>query len=172
VEVTQLIFGAVLVLVLVGFATYAAWRQWQVLLRLRTENDWSLDERQFMRRMAWRRIICSALMIIFAGMLIGSYFIEPAERPQRPADAAAENPEPKPALNREERVFSYYWILALLVLLGVITLAAVDLLATRRFGLRQYRQIQADRRAMIATQVARLRRERNGHFPGPPSQPL
>jgi hypothetical protein len=172
VEATQLIFGTVLVLVLVGFAAYAAWKQWQVLVRLRTDDDSSPDERQFMRRMAWRRITCSALMVIFAGMLIGSYFIEPAEPAQRAADAAGENPEAKPVLNREQRVFGYYWILALLVLLGVITLAAVDLLATRRFGLRQYRQIQADRRAMIATQVARLRRERNGHFPGPPSQPI
>jgi hypothetical protein len=50
----------------------------------------------------------------------------------------------------------------LVVLLAVVVLAALDLLAIRRWGLRQFRKLQADRRAMIERQASRLRQGRNG----------
>ena len=53
-------------------------------------------------------------------------------------------------------------IIFVMVLLGIIILAAFDILAIRRYGLRQYRQIQADRREMIQEEVARIRGQRNG----------
>ena len=55
-----------------------------------------------------------------------------------------------------------YVITLLLVLMAILIVAAVDLLATRSYVIRQFRQIQADRRAMIEHQAARLRHQRNG----------
>jgi len=42
-------------------------------------------------------------------------------------------------------------------------LAAVDVWAIARFGLRHHRQLQADHRDGLKRDVARLRQERNGH---------
>jgi hypothetical protein len=47
--------------------------------------------------------------------------------------------------------------------LAIIILAALDFFAIRRFGQRQYRKIQAERRAMIEGELTRLRSQRNGH---------
>src|SRR5262249_29647064 len=67
----------------------------------------------------------------------------------------------------EDKLFIFfytgYWIAALLVLLGVVGLAFWDLVAIRRYGRRQFQKLQADRRAMIERQAARLRGQRNGH---------
>jgi hypothetical protein len=45
----------------------------------------------------------------------------------------------------------------------MIYVALMDIWAVRRFGLRQTRQLQADRRAMLERQIALMRTERNGH---------
>jgi hypothetical protein len=72
-----------------------------------------------------------------------------------------------PEFTAEEKVFLRIWggtwIALLLVLMLVLVLAAVDLLSTRRYALRQYRKLQEDRRAMVARQAKRMRRERNGY---------
>src|SRR5438046_3652972 len=163
----QLLFGIVIVLVLLGLAGYYAWRQVQTLRRLRATTEMSVDDRRYTTRLAWRRLFCCALMVLLAGLMFGSLFLnERASQLAREVDLAEERGEDA-NLNDEQkefaRYYSYYWIFSLLVLLVIVTLAAIDMLATRRFGLRQYRQIQADRRAMIEEQVARRRHQRNGH---------
>jgi hypothetical protein len=64
------------------------------------------------------------------------------------------------------RVFGGYWVAALLVLGVIVTIAGVDLFATRRYGLRQLRRIQDDRRAMIQRNLDRYRQERDGDGAG------
>ena len=53
--------------------------------------------------------------------------------------------------------------LMLLILLTLIVLSGWDLLAIRHYSRRHMRQIQADRRAMIEGEIARVRSQRNGH---------
>jgi len=168
VSTTQAIFSAVLIVVLLGLAAYYAWRQVQALRGLRGQENLPPEDRRYVRNQAWRRLACSGLMVVFAGLLGGSFFIEPiAQELINRGDAAqAENPE-GPVFGADEkpfvRFFTAYWISALLVLLGMVVLALWDLLAIRRFGARQFRKLQADRRAMIERQAARLRHEGNGH---------
>ena len=73
----------------------------------------------------------------------------------------------EPVLDAEQRHFinvsTYYVISILLVLLGTLCLAALDIWAIHRYGQRHRRQIQAERKDMIERQVNRLRSERNGH---------
>ena len=75
--------------------------------------------------------------------------------------------DPAYQFNAEEiqfrQMYAIYWVIVLLLLLAIILLAAVDFMAIRRFGLRHFRQIQADRRAMIEGELARIRSQRNGH---------
>jgi hypothetical protein len=166
VTLPQAIFAAVLVVVLLGLAGYFSWRQFQALRGLRSADQLPPEDRRYIRNQAWRRLAGSVLMVVFAGFLVGAFFIEglAGELAER---MKAATPAEREALTADNRFFlhlwSYYWIAALLVLLGLISLAALDFFAIRRYGQRHYRQIQADRRAMIERQAARLRRERNGH---------
>jgi ABC-type Fe3+ transport system permease subunit len=163
---SQIIFGTLLVLLLVLLAGYFGWQQLQSLRRLRTQSLPD-DESNWERRKAYRRLISCALLLVMAALLGGLLvFYEPtAERlaEERKNFAVGEAPPFTP----EEKVFLrvYYgmWIGFLLALLAVVLLAGMDLWATRRYGLSQYRKLQADRRAMIERQANRMRQERNGH---------
>jgi hypothetical protein len=166
VDWTQLTFGSILVAVLLALAGYFTWAQVRTFRRLRVVSDMPSEERGYQRRQAWRRLIGCGLMVVFAGLLVGSFWLEkPAQELIEQREAAADGGEPPdftPAQRDFARLFGWYWITLLIVLLAILAVAAVDLLATRSYGLRQFRQLQADRRAMIEHQAARLRHQRNG----------
>jgi hypothetical protein len=166
-QVGQIIFGVLLVIVLLGLAGFYSWRQWAVLRGLREARDLSPEDRRYMRRQAWRRIVCSALLVVMAGLLAGHYEFEDRYRKIVAEGEANRLRGEKPELDAEGRQFlqlyQVYWLVTLVVLLAIITLAGIDLVAIRRYGRRHYRQIQADRRAMIENEIARLRSQRNGH---------
>ena len=167
-ENSELIYGGFLVFVLLGLAGYYGFRQVQMLHGLRLADERSPEEREFSRRQAWRRLISSALMVVFAGLLAGSVAFTPSVRRLAASnEAAIGNNEETPPDFDERRftkiVYGSYWIVALLVLLAILVLAGLDLMAIRRYGRSQLLQIQTDRRAMIEKEVAQLRRDRNGH---------
>jgi MFS superfamily sulfate permease-like transporter len=163
----QVIFGVVLVLALLGMAAVFAWRQWRALRALSGETEMPPEDRKYIRNQAVRRLVCAALMVVLAVLLVWWF---PREGPTgelvQQGEEARERGE-KPVLSPEqERVVHaslLHVILILVVLFAVIVLAGMDFLAIRRFGIRHYRKIQADRRAMIERQLARLRSQRNGH---------
>ncbi len=167
-EPTQIILGAALVGVLILLAGYYARRQWQLLRALRGAGDLPPEDYRYQRSLAWRRLVGCGLMLIFAGLLIGSFTLE--ERGKQSADKgeAARASGQEPEFDAEERHFNAfylaYWLALLLVLLAIVVMAAFDLLAIRRFGQRQHRKIQADLRAMVERQATRLRQGRNGRL--------
>jgi amino acid transporter len=160
---SQIIFGSLLVVALAALSAFIGWRQVAALLRLRGQSL-PEEELRWERRKAYRRLVSSGLMVVMAVLLVVLLaFYEPA------AHQLAEERkdlDPKPPLTPEQTAFVRYWggtlIALLLVLLSVVLLAGLDLWATRRYALRQYRKLQADRRAMIERQASRLRQERNG----------
>jgi hypothetical protein len=157
---SELAFGVILVLVLLGMAGYYVWRQRNTLRLLRNETL-SPEDRSYLHGQVRRRMLTSILMVVLAGMLIAWYFVEGSFRDMEPpaVQDAKMNPEQKESL----QLMVLYWVAALLVLLGILILAAVDLVATARFGFRHQRQLEADRRAMLEKQAALYRQERNGH---------
>jgi hypothetical protein len=62
------------------------------------------------------------------------------------------------------RLLVSYWGVLLCVLLVLILLAAVDVCAITRYGLRHHRRLRADHRADLERDVARFRQQRNGHL--------
>jgi hypothetical protein len=158
VDYTEIVFGALLVLLLLGLAGFYSWRQIRMLRRLRSDRSFSNDERRYLRRQAWRRVACSVLMVLFAGLLVGSYFVEGGLGSLH--EAAGQSPKP----DQEQRAFIYfflsYWILGILLFFGIVTLAAIDWFATRRFTLRQLKQMHESHQAMLDQQAERLRRQR------------
>jgi hypothetical protein len=168
VEPTQIAFTSLLIAVLLCLAGFSTWRQWQTLQTLKAQTDLSAEDRLFVRRQVRRRLWCAGLMIVLAALLTLSFVLEPlANQLVAQGEAAHKRSgEPQPLDPEQQRFFhlwSSFWIVTLLVLLGIIVLAGLDLIAIRRYGQRHLRQIQADRRAMIEEQIARVRSQRNGH---------
>jgi hypothetical protein len=163
----QIIFGAVLVLVLLSTAVFYTVRQILALRRLRAAEEMPLEERAYLQSRARRRLVTSLLMFLLGVMLAGAlvYLEGPAHQLAQTQAAKREQGDKTP-LDPEQRIFARYytsfWILFLLVLMTIVFLAALDFWATRRYGLRQHRKLIADRRAMIEREASRLRQERNG----------
>jgi hypothetical protein len=171
----QVAVGWALVVALLALAVYYGWRQLRLMRQLRGSADPGSVEALYLRARARRRLRGSALMLLLAAQLAGAMiFLEGrAQRQADQADARAgareqgeEPPPPTPEERSFFRFYTAYWVGILLVLLGMVLLALGDLWATRSFGLRAHRQLQAERREMINRQIARLRQEkqeRNGH---------
>jgi NADH:ubiquinone oxidoreductase subunit 3 (subunit A) len=159
-------FAALIVLVLLGMAGYYAWRQIRLLGQLR-RGDFTLEDRRYYRGQAWRRLVGCALMLVMAALLIASYGLGQEQQAEQVTHAGKAASGAKPALTDENRRFlqqySQFWILFTLVLLAWVCLAFFDMWAIRRYGKRQFRQIQAEHRAELENQVAQLRSQRNGH---------
>jgi hypothetical protein len=143
---TELISASIIVLILWGVAAYYAWRQVQVFKRLR-QGDSSVDDRQYYGAQGVRRLVSSALMATMGAVLAASYW----------SGAVGQHSAKNNALT------ILVWIFFSILFLAVIVIAFLDVRATRRYGIRQYRQLQADRREMIEREVARMRSERDGH---------
>jgi hypothetical protein len=164
----ELIFAAMIVVVLLGMGGYYAWRQWQVLASLRHQDDLAPDDRAYQFAQAWRRLVGCFLMVVLAILLSASYLIGQEDQAQKLGQApAAGAEEADPAADAAHRrllgQYGKFWIVFSFILFLLVALAFWDILAIRRFGVRTYRRIQSDRRAMIEDQLARLRSQRNGH---------
>jgi hypothetical protein len=161
----ELAFGAVVVPVLLGLAAYFGWRQRRTLLSLRANPDLPPEERGYLRVQAWRRLACCALMVVLAGLLVGSYFFEAPlqEVGEAIRERSAQGQDPEPEHKTFARAFAGYLIAILLVLLTMLILVVMDVFAIARFGARQHRKLREDYRAALQSEITRLRGERNGH---------
>jgi uncharacterized membrane protein len=165
VTVTQTIFGAGLVLVLIVFGAYTAWKQWLALRTTNADPALSDEDREHFRKQAARRLTGAVLMFALAGVLVGAFFIEGRAQELADKNQALLDRGEKPTLNPEDRQFGEFyatvWIIVLLILLVLITLAGMDYLAIRRYGRRHYQVIRDERRAMIQEELRRYRREQS-----------
>lgn len=167
----EFFYASVIVVVLAGLAGYFGWRQVQALRGLRGADHPSPEDRRYEYGKIWRRLASCTLMGVLALLFAGFYLLDLNERAValaaqgKAAHAQAEGGKP-PEMSAEQKrfvnFFSTYWAVSVVVLLAILGLAAADLWAIRRYGLRHYRQIQSDRREMIEQQRALLRKERNG----------
>lgn len=93
-------------------------------------------------------------MLIFAGFLVGWFFLLRELAAVAPPDPVEETEHPL------VRTITYYWIAALFVLFGLVCLAAADFLATARHGMRSVRLLEQQRRAELEEELSRYRRRR------------
>lgn len=151
------VFVSLIIVVLLGLAGYYGWRQVQTLRLLPLQENLPPEDRSYVRNQAWRRLACCGLMVLLAALLMGTYLLGlEGQAKKHDGLSAAEQ-------RQFVHLYTYIWITILVFLLSLLGMAAFDLWAIYRFGLRHHRQIQADRRAMLERQVARMRTERNGH---------
>jgi hypothetical protein len=166
--------GGLLVVGLLSLAVFYGWRQLWYFRQSEWERATESEEGMYRWKQARRRLLGSGLMLVLAGQLAWAllFLQERAHLQAERADARAEArergeaAEATPAERSFARFYGGYWVIFLLILLGVVGLALVDLWATRRFAVSAHRQLRAERREMIDRQIARLRQEkqeRNGH---------
>ena len=158
-DISELVFGAFLVAVLFGLGGFSTWRQLWTLRSLRRDNPYSAEESQYLRRRAWRRMVCSALMAVLAGLMIALYGLKRWHRGSTPEGGDA---PPGPDQVEFARLFSLGFLALGITFLAILALAFLDVLATRRFTVRQLRQMKDEHEAMLQEQAARLRGQRNG----------
>ncbi len=165
---SQIVFGAVLVVLLLFVAALYGVRQVLSMRRLRHAEEMPLEERSYLVSRTRRRLVTSVLLLLLGVMLaLALIYLEVPAQQLADERAEMERQGDVAPLRDEQRLFARFyggfWIVFLLVLMAVVFLAALDYWATRRYGLHQHRKLIADRRAMIEREVGRLRRERNGH---------
>jgi hypothetical protein len=159
--VIALLFAAALV-VLAGLI---AVRQIRARRRLADPNL-PPDERAYLQGGGGRKIILCLNLLVTAGLLAGAFLSGMEARAsalaQRPAEDGVRT------VTEEERAFlrfyGGYWIAVVASVMTLMSVAAWDLWAVRRYGLVQLRRIQSDRRKMIRDELARHRRRQP---PGP-----
>ncbi len=154
-ESLELTLALGLAALLLAVAGYYAWRQVGMMQRLRFDSALSPADRGHFGRQVRRRLTGCVLMVVFAGFLVGWYFVGPDLRPVGPVGGEI-GEEDRATI----RLFTFYWAAALLVLLALLILAALDLWATARYGFRQHRELEQDRQAMLEAEADRLRRRR------------
>jgi uncharacterized membrane protein YjgN (DUF898 family) len=159
-SIQEIIAAAVIVVLLLGIVGYFSRQELHNLRRARSATL-SDDDRRRLRFRAWRRLASCVLLLVLAGLLAGTYFIDRSrERIMEPGDDGA-------AMNAEQQafwqVYSYYWIAILMVLFAVIVIVGYDLWSLRRWGLREQRRLQQDHREMLEHEVSLYLRQRNGH---------
>ena len=152
----QLGIGMSLAAILVFVAVFFGWRQRHTLAQLRLDHQLSADDRLYFIKQIRRRLICSVLLIVLAGLLVGWFCLDRDMTTLRPVADQPLTEEAKDTL----RFLTWYWITALGVLLAILFLAAFDFMATARFGLRRMRQLEHDRRTILEMEAAKLRRRR------------
>jgi hypothetical protein len=161
---TEIAFGVLLVITLLGLSLFFGQRQFASLRRLRTLGAPLDDEGQYERRKVRLRLASCALTLLMAAQI--TVILATHERTLGRVARQREGVDPAVEPTDEQRllvrVYVGEWIAVLLVMLVVLVLAALDLWATRRFAFRQYRKISDDRRAMIQRQVNRMREQKNG----------
>lgn len=160
ISISEVVFAAVLALILLGMSIYFGVRQLRELKRIPTLNL-PEEELRHERRQAWRRLFCCGLTLLLALLLpaLVAYWEPVNEQLRDRIDPAAEiTPDQRLVV----RVYLGGWLVFLLLLLLLLLLAGIDLWVNRLHGLRQYRKLSADRRAMIERQANRLRGQRNG----------
>lgn len=162
---SELLFGLFVVVALLVLALFFGWRQIQTLRKLRRE-DLPVDDEQYLRARALRRLFCSGLMLLAALLLIGSYVLDTEYRQftQDVKNHAVSNQKtvPTPEQKGFLRRFTMYWVFTLLVLCLFLLVAVLDIRATLRYGLTKHRQLREDYRDELNQELKRLRQERNG----------
>jgi hypothetical protein len=158
--VDPLVLALALATALIVLGLLTGWYQARGLHRLAARKHVPSDEYAYFRGRYRRRLLTGAILISI-GALIGGAYLSGMERVAdrlgevRPA---ADPNEPKPPMTDDEKAFvrfwGVYWILVLVLVFALGSLALIDVLATRRYWLSQYRVLRDDHTAKLRRDLA------------------
>jgi cell division protein FtsB len=167
VDPTELLVESLAILVLLGLAGGFAWQQLRLRRRLgQPGTPLPPAEQAHLRAQVRRRLLGSGMLVLLAGLLAGSFFLEGRlQQVHRERQEQTAHGVPAP-VRAEHRLFlgqfTLYWLTALLVLFGLLLVVLADLRATVRFSQQQRRQLNQEWQQTLAQELARWRRQGNG----------
>ena len=161
-----------LVLLSLGVAGFFARQQVLTLRGIKRRGNLPPDDVRYYRRRAWRRLFSCALLVAVAVLLSAWYLTGWDVRvdelgDQVKAQQQAGQRQLQPEQEQAGRFYAAYIVTIVLLLLLVLLLAVLDMWATWRYGVRNFRRLRDDRQAMLDRQLAELRRERGLDRNGP-----
>jgi hypothetical protein len=166
---TEYALAALLTGIVIGLALFYGLRQFLALGRLRLQVDIADEERLYVRRQTWIRLLGCLMLLALGCLLAGAYVSGLEQRAHELGEqidgqkAAGQPPVLTPEQQAFRELYRWYWLGVLALVLGVLVLAGLDLLTIRRFRLGQMKQISADRKEMLQEELAKIRHTRNGH---------
>ena len=141
-------YGLVLAGILVFMAVMTI--RWQFVLVAQVKKDTTMpsEDRRYLTKRARRRVLNGIFLLALGGMLSWTYLSGTEARAgelSKRNDPSRENPEiPRIPFDEEERAFlkfyGTFWILFLLLLFVVFTMAIMDFWATRRYAVSELTQ--------------------------------
>lgn len=164
---------AVPLFVLGGLSVY-----WQIrgMQTLKKRSHVPLDEFDYLRKRHRRRLINGIILMVIGGMIAGAYLSGMEERADRgraafqkqiEPEAEGDGGKPLPPTPEERRFFRFwstYWIIVLVLAFTLIMSASSDAWATRRYGLKMYREMRDEHRARLARDLAVFRQQKSDRF--------
>ena len=158
-------------LVLIGaISTY-----WQIrgMKMLRERTHVPQDEFDYLRMRHRRRLVNGIILMVIGGMIAGAYLSGMEQRAeqgraafakQAEGEAAEGTPPPTPEERRFFRFWSTYWIVVLVLAFALIMSATSDVWATRKYGMKIYREIRDEHRARLARDLAVFQQRKSDRF--------
>ena len=138
----EIFWTALLSLILIGIGVVYLVRQWQRRRPPGDSGNLSPADRDYFERQARRRRHGSILLILVGAALPGGLkLLDPLRTP---------------------RLFGGFWMAILVGILGMFTLALLDVFAIRRYARRHRQRIEEDKRIMIGRQIEAFRTQGNG----------
>jgi uncharacterized membrane protein YdbT with pleckstrin-like domain len=135
--------GAVMSAVLVAVAAYFALQQHATLQSVRYDNKLSTEHRLYLIKRCYRRTFGSLLLLLLAGLMIGSLFLD-----LTPGQHANEAEAREAA-----RFLGLYFASMMLVVVLLIVVAVLDSWATAKHGFRQQKQLLQEHREMLEAEL-------------------
>jgi hypothetical protein len=148
---------------------------WQLrgLRILKNRSHVPQDEFDYLRRRHRRRFVNGVIIALIGAMIAGAYLSGMEARADRgraafeQADGEAANgdtPPPTPEEKRFFRFWSAYWIIVLVLAFVLIMSASADAFATRRYGMKVYREMRDEHRARLARDLAVFKQQKSDRF--------
>ena len=162
---------AVPLVVLGAVSTY-----WQIrgMKSLAARSHVPQDEFDYLRKRHRRRLVNGIILTVIGGMIAGAYLSGMEQRADQGRAAFAKHvaeegedgkpPPPTPEEKQFFRFWSTYWIVVLILAFVLIMSASSDAWATRKYGMKIYREMRDEHRARLARDLAVFRQQKTDRF--------
>ena len=143
--------GLLFAAMLLAVAIYYTRRQQGVLRQVRFDDGMAKDQRRYLLKQSWRRMFGSLLLVVLAGMVVGSLFLD--------WDPLANGADE--ALAKQLAYILFAYVLAmLLVVMMILLVAVIDFWATARYGVEQRKQLVQEHQELLTAELSQLRNRR------------
>jgi hypothetical protein len=149
--------GMLFAAVLVGIALFFARRQQLAWKSLHSGTSIGTEQRRYLLKQIGRRLLGSVLLVLLAGMLVGSLYLDWDPNTYSTRDRP---PEEQEAAKQALRFITIYVMTMMLLVMAILALAVFDLWAVARFGVQQQKQLAQEHQDALEAELAQLRQKR------------